>query len=650
MKRFSSTFALLLGVLPGSSHGVSSNSNADQVRIVLNNDRASRGDSVWETKWSGPHAEQRERCLVDAFEGDVQHNNGRAPTNGTLAEYSFDPPKDGCYAIEEWHPTAGCARLIPEIAVPLRIDFWKGETAMGLVDQRRKGGRWNYLTKLPFYAGTKGNISVTREGFPLALCPEHNCLYMADAFRLTWISKPPCMYQSATTRQSVREQLEREQEELWRAHAEHRFNEMKKRADEARAKEERAKKAMGRSKAKGGRFQTAMGKAVDKVKEEKKEEIAMAMRIVVDDFEIPKEHKGKMVRFPFQAPADGCYVVEEMHPHRPEEQQEPVPYQVNYCKGLSASAAVHHADGRHRQWNYVAHLPFYNDESEKAGVLVPRRVLFEEQNQHAFRYTYVGSKCSAEEAQVQRMELRTTADFNSVKDRLPEFKERLRELLAEHAKVAMERIQVSRVRAGSVISEVTVLPAAVHAAGIYPSSGQSAVAAVLAIEKALEEGAAGGLGKEICALADPTGGAAQTSSCTTQVSAKGPAPTLLIEPVDSNDAQDITEEERGRDWKSMVVEAGAAAFFCGTLLGGALILVRRLRKRKNNREESTTTEKMPEAEMTTEKEMETTSPSVVVAPVKGKSEEGTIPDDTSTITPKEEDLEKSSNISPIEQV
>merc|ERR550514_2375141 len=102
------------------------------------------------------------------------------------------------------------------------------------------------------------------------------------------------------------------------------------------------------------------------------------------------------VEFPFQAPKDGCYMLEERHPHIPTETAA-VPYVVNYCRGRSAPAAVDHTDGRHDQWNYLGHFPYYDDQ-KNAGVLVPRRLA--RQEQHAFRYTYVGPKCHAEHAQV----------------------------------------------------------------------------------------------------------------------------------------------------------------------------------------------------------------------------------------------------------
>ena len=44
-------------------------------------------------------------------------------------------------------------------------------------------------------------------------------------------------------------------------------------------------------------------------------------------------------------------------------------------------------------------------------------------------------------------------------------------------------------------------------------------------------------------------------------------------------------------------------------------------------------------------EADAAAPTVVVAPTKGKPSEHGIPDDTSTITPKDDDLEKASNIS-----
>jgi len=593
------SFAAMLMVAHGS-----------ETVVLLNNDPAA-------TKGG---AEKGDTCLASAFGGDVQHNGGRAPADETLAEYSFEPQKDGCYAIEEYHPAVGCAGLKPGMA-PVRIDYCKGEVAMGIVDQGQNGGQWNYIAKLPFYVGHKGKISVTRQDFPAEVCPTNDCLYMADAFRLTWISEK-CNY--AHKGHSVREELEREEAERSRHVAQTEREQMRKQAEAARA---------------AGASATSAAE-----KEKALEQPVVSVRMVVEEFKAAPKKEGAEadqnddhVMFPFQAPLDGCYVLEERHPHRPEEKsKKPVPFQVNYCKGRSAQAAVHHADGRHGQWNYLAHFPYFDDE-KNAGVLVPRRVL-QEKNAHAFRYTYVGPRCSAEEAEVHKMELRTTVDFKAVENRIPEFKEKLRQILASPAGVAMERILVSHVRAGSVISEVTLLPAAVHAPGIEPSSKHSAGEAVLALEKALETD----LGEKICALtaADPA------ATCTTKVIAKGLARPLLVETEEQQQEQQSQQEsassvekaseETGAGLEVMATSLAACGFLATAL--GAFLVSRRCKKNNNGTPQETEKKEVPEVPA---------SPTVVVGKLGEKVEpfgDG-IPDDTSTITPKDiDDLEKASNI------
>jgi len=553
-----------------------------------------------------------DQCLKTAFKGDAHHNGGQtAPNDPAVAEFTFDPPKSGCYEIEEYHPAVGCAGFKAGSRVPVRIDYCKGRVAMGLVDQSRNGGKWNYVTKLPFYVGHQGKISVTRQEFPTDLCPKNDCFYMADAFRLTWVSEQ-CKYGSDGGH-SVHDELEEEEDLRMSANS------------RAELEEEMKKRTKARH----------AGQAMQ-------QEPEMAVRIVADEFEKLKE-EAEHVMFPFQAPMDGCYMLEEMHPHHHKKHHFPkatVPYTVNYCKGRSASVDVNHTDGRHGQWNYVAHFPYFND-AEGAGVLVPKRALKSKDNDHAahaFRYTYVGHMCSAAEAQVHRMELRTTAEFSKVKDRLPEFKKKLSEILAKPAGVALDRILVSHVRPGSVISEVTVLPAAVHAPGIEPSSKHSAAAAVLAIEKALQK--EGALGKEICALADPAAGATMTT-CTTQVTAKGIARPLLIET--GSNGEKLTEDVR------LAEEEGVStAVLVGAISGGlsfaillsALFYVVRRRKNAASKEAETSA-----VEKNVMGEADAAAPTVVVAPTKGKPSEHGIPDDTSTITPKDDDLEKASNIS-----
>lgn len=178
-------------------------------------------------------------------------------------------------------------------------------------------------------------------------------------------------------------------------------------------------------------------------------------------------------------------------------------------------AAVNHTDGRHGQWNYVAHLPYYDDE-KATGVLVPRRLA--EAGEHAFRFTFVGPKCHATSGAVHGVALRITAPFTAVKDRLPAFKTALASTLAEAAGVVAERIRIDHVREGSVIAEVHVLPAAVHTSGLpHGSVRHDAATAVEKIEIALQQTETP-LDATLCALVQS---GAKTTGCTVQVLAKG---------------------------------------------------------------------------------------------------------------------------------
>jgi len=167
------------------------------------------------------------------------------------------------------------------------------------------------VTKLPFYVGHQGKISVTRQEFPTDLCPKNDCFYMADAFRLTWVSEQ-CKYGSDGGH-SVHDELEEEEDLRMSANS------------RAELEEEMKKRTKARH----------AGQAMQ-------QEPEMAVRIVADEFEKLKE-EAEHVMFPFQAPMDGCYMLEEMHPHHHKKHHFPkatVPYTVNYCKGRSAQGPL----------------------------------------------------------------------------------------------------------------------------------------------------------------------------------------------------------------------------------------------------------------------------------------------------------------------
>jgi hypothetical protein len=127
--------------------------------------------------------------MKDAYNGQFHHDWARNKGTADFT-FEFEPPKDGCYIIEEHHPgkDAACSQYLPSNA-RLDVDYCKGLKKMFYVDQATRGGQWNKIGSLPFYKGHKGRL--TMRNSPDEKCDASQCFWIADAFRLTWTG-PRC--------------------------------------------------------------------------------------------------------------------------------------------------------------------------------------------------------------------------------------------------------------------------------------------------------------------------------------------------------------------------------------------------------------------------------------------------------------------------
>eukprot|EP00931_Biecheleriopsis_adriatica_P045229 TRINITY_DN25926_c0_g1_i1.p1 TRINITY_DN25926_c0_g1~~TRINITY_DN25926_c0_g1_i1.p1 ORF type:complete len:715 (-),score=179.28 TRINITY_DN25926_c0_g1_i1:186-2330(-) len=227
-----------------------------------------------------------------------------------------------------------------------------------------------------------------------------------------------------------------------------------------------------------------------------------------------EEHEaaGSRSFFEFQAPADGCYMIEERHPHT--EERQAVPLTVNFCKGLQAHGFVNHADGRHDQWNYLASLPFFVS-SQSTGVLMPLE-LTQKSSMHGFRFTHLGASCHRPSAKVEHAELQIKADLTSFLGQGASFKIELSALLTSELQLRSERLTATHIGKSSV--EVMVRPAAVLYEGRRLKMEPSAGEAITLLEAKLQADAAvgpTGLATKICKLAG------KTTGCTVAVTSLG---------------------------------------------------------------------------------------------------------------------------------
>merc|ERR1719282_1627003 len=101
--------------------------------------------------------------------------------------------------IEEWHPKDArtCGVNTEAGVVPLRIDYCRGGVAYTGIDQHLNPNQWNKIAQLPFYPDIPGKISFRKlsqdSEWPRLSshgtdCAGGECLWMADAFKVTWLA------------------------------------------------------------------------------------------------------------------------------------------------------------------------------------------------------------------------------------------------------------------------------------------------------------------------------------------------------------------------------------------------------------------------------------------------------------------------------
>lgn len=369
MLRVVLTEALLVGAFSASP---------DVPSIVLDNADAdgsgwSQGDlkACLEDAHKGSYHDDMASQML--FHGDRGHASG---------VYRFDPPKDGCYVVEEHHPgqNALCSQRLPTNA-RIDVDYCKGKSAYSYVDQSLRGGQWNIIGALPFFVGWEGRIKVSNNGTSSTCQQGSDCLWVADAFKVTWVSDlsngvcvVPAEYGSeeptttlvtttseappATTQmissQTVESNMNIVQQALGAAQTV---------VDDISATSSSSWKSTS-CRAKGW-LQSFLTK----------EDSAP---------EAPAE-------FVFDPPSDGCYLVEEFHPESgcSGALSSSVPLTIHYCKGLKAEGQIDQSRNGNR-WNSIGPFQFYKGIQGKVLVSHPSTG---SAAADAFRFTRVSAWC-----------------------------------------------------------------------------------------------------------------------------------------------------------------------------------------------------------------------------------------------------------------
>lgn len=149
---------------------------AAATEIVFDDSGAVINGSHWE--------EAREECAQAGHQGGFHHNKG-VHSEEHFAEWQFTVERDGCYFVEEFHPSTAACGFELSRHVPVQVDYCKGQHTAGLVDQSVRGGQWNVVARLPFFVDHKAAIRISFEGLDF----RPSGVWAVDAFRLRWHSE-----------------------------------------------------------------------------------------------------------------------------------------------------------------------------------------------------------------------------------------------------------------------------------------------------------------------------------------------------------------------------------------------------------------------------------------------------------------------------
>jgi hypothetical protein len=360
----------------------------------------------------GWHRGTYKPCLDDAYGGMFHHDwaNDKGKVNAT---YTFDPPKDGCYVLEEYHPgqNAQCAQYLPTNA---RVDvaYCKGKTTYTYLDQSQGGGQWNILGALPYFKGWQGKITVANQGTGNTCRLGSGCFWVADAFRLTWVSEiqrctvPDWMHTSS----NITEPPSSQQADAQLADP-HSWTSTPKPAEaavETTVVTERQSQSV---------LDPVQPLIIDQVvvddvsigtssnwqryESQRQRDRHVPLTCGVQGWQQsflfldPQESNDAetAVEFAFDPPVDGCYLLEEFHPENrcSKAFSSAAALTIHYCKGLRKLAEVDQTQ-KGNQWNTVALLPFYKGHAGKVQVSHPQ-VGSTIAVADAFRFTRVSATC-----------------------------------------------------------------------------------------------------------------------------------------------------------------------------------------------------------------------------------------------------------------
>eukprot|EP00933_Yihiella_yeosuensis_P037873 TRINITY_DN31873_c0_g1_i1.p1 TRINITY_DN31873_c0_g1~~TRINITY_DN31873_c0_g1_i1.p1 ORF type:complete len:469 (-),score=126.62 TRINITY_DN31873_c0_g1_i1:217-1623(-) len=174
-----------LALLAASLFLVNVAASEDEVQLVFDD-----ADSQGMTQSKTVSGRRRCKCVKNAYKDTFRHDESRNKGSAHVT-WKFTVPKNGCYKVEEHHPTFHtygwkCSKRKEKAGqAQLDIGWCAGKTTRVTINQAENGGKWNVVGHWPYYVNYEGSLKLSNP--PTKDCDMGQCMFVADAFRLTYV-------------------------------------------------------------------------------------------------------------------------------------------------------------------------------------------------------------------------------------------------------------------------------------------------------------------------------------------------------------------------------------------------------------------------------------------------------------------------------
>jgi len=438
------------------------------------------------------------------------------------ATFTFNPPEDGCYLVEEFHPASICDKQLSSL-VQVTVEYDLDQKAHATLDQTRFGNQWNSVALLPFSKGRQGKVVVNH--------PQVNQgVAAADAFRFTRLSSE-CAAAPA------------------------------KLVDYVRLSQHPVSVTID------DRYASTEGATVS----------SGCDRTALDATLHASTESHASATFTFVPPSTGCFRIDEFHPETDSSciLAAEAGVQVDHGIGQSWQGSFSLAAGGGR-WNSIGHFPFY---AGIQGSITSRKMGKDMWVADGFRLTKVSDSCSQRPhtalvtLRMHGVDLETSGSLGGDFSTHADLRIALHEALEESPTVLDQNVRLIGLRRGSIISEFELT-----------GSRASIVEAMKNLEADMASPENSKVGKAMCeaAIAATVGIDSESPvQCHGELMRTDflegvERSTEILEPVNEASIYDSDNTALAM----LLIVGGCAGFL--TVLAGALIVRKRRRRRHAN--------------------------------------------------------------------